>query len=215
MTKNRKEKTQIVTSPVRFERKFAENPDFTLKDATVRFDLAQAGDIVAFALPFHHQDRPWQVDFLRMGADREIDRVSLADLDRRTASRVAPAALELLTSAEVWTLLDEASSLTGRDQSEHLAVVCPEAMLIVPLDEADYEDWSSDPAHAFGDRRPEWINMLHIFEPPSNHAALQAMPQIGALLDWHNRRIAVHLDPEHAVAFRFDHAIFNTKAFSE
>lgn len=194
----------LVTSPWRLDQQFAENPDFRLVDALTPFAQARPGDIVALAFPFHHQERPWQVDFLRMDDAGEIDRVGFSDLDPGSAARAAPAALSLLTSPEVWTLLDEAAGLTGRNQSEHLAVLCAEAMLLVPFDEADYEDWSSDPGHATGDLRPEWINMLHVFKPPSNHAALMAVPQIDALLDWHNRRIAVHLDPEHAVRFHFE-----------
>jgi len=201
----------LVTSPWRLYQQFAEIPHFRLADALTPFADARPGDIVALAFPFHRLERPWQVDFLRMGDDGEIDRVEFSDLDPRTATRAAPAALSLLTSTEIWTLLVEASELTGRDQSEHLAVLCAEAMLLVPFDECDYEDWSSDPDHATGNLRPEWINMLHVFDAPSNHAALRAVPQIDALLDWHNRRIAVHLDPEHAVRFRFDAAAFTTR----
>jgi len=201
----------LVTTPWRLKRQFEENPRFRLANTLIPFAKARVGDVVALAFPFHHQERPWQVDFLRQNEDGEIDQVGLSDLTPETAARVAPAALSLLTSAEIWTLLGEAAEITGRDQSEHLAIICAEAMVIVPFDEADYEEWSSNPDHATGDLYPEWINMLHVFEPPSNHAALEALPQIEALLEWHNRRIAEHLDPEHAVRFEFDATAFLTK----
>lgn len=193
------------------EQSFAENPQFRLADALVRFKDAQPGDIVALALPFHPGDRLWQVDFLRVQPDGSILQVPLGNLDRASAARVAPAALALTSSAETWALIDETSSVIGRDQSPHLAVLCAEAMLIVPFDEEDYDDWVSNSWFDSERARAAWINMLFVAEPSSNHAALRAIPQIEALLEWHNARIAHHLDAEHAEAFRFDPEIFHLK----
>lgn len=171
-----------------------QNTPLPLHSALTPFANAQAGDVVAFLMMVPINDisaRPGRIQYLCCGAGGACDDLrDLAELSADQMAKVAPAVLHTMTDDTLRQAVQDGIKAMADYQSQGsiYALVTSEAILISPVNDEYFEDWTM-----FNEVEPDadvsQLVTLVAAKGLSNHQILSAGTQIDGLLSWYNARI--------------------------